>query len=151
IVPNTSAAISSGTTAKLVLSSASNGLLGLALTSNSRSASLASARNFDSSSASESTSLVIPISTPPFSVTAGANLEMAMTAVPALSVVQGTDITYTLTSTNRGPDSAFNVIVRDTLPVNTTFVSAAPSAGGTCTQPPEGSPGTVVCTFSGTT
>ncbi len=49
----------------------------------------------------------------------------------------GENITYILNVTNNGPDDATNVIVTDTLPANTTFVSAnstdASHAGGTVT------------------
>src|SRR5205085_3959840 len=77
--------------------------------------------------------------------------EMTLTANPALSVVHGNNITYTLSSKNKGFDSAFNVVIRDSLPANTTFVSATPSTGSICTLPDVGSPGTVTCTWGGTT
>lgn len=64
----------------------------------------------------------------------------ASTADPALSmtaspspVVQGSNLTYTLTVNNLGPNDAVNVVVRDTLPnVFGTLVSVA-SSQGTCT------------------
>ena len=154
LLPNVRTAISAKQTAKMNISSdteGDNGLVGITLTANSRNAALADARNFNSSTLSAKNSLVIPINVPIAAPTAGANLEMAMTANPPLSVVRGSNITYTLTSTNRGPDAAFNVIIRDTVPTNATFVSATPSAGGSCTMPPVGGPGTVICTFSGST
>src|SRR5262245_3338996 len=154
LVPNLNAAISSKQTGSIDIASETgdgNGFFGIELTANSRNASFSDARNFRSSTLSAKDSLVIPISTPIAAPSAGANLEMAMTANPPLSVVRGHDITYTLTSTNRGPDPAVNVIIRDTVPTNATFVSATPSTGGTCSMPPVGSPGTVICTFSGTT
>ena len=43
------------------------------------------------------------------------------------------DMTYTITVTNDGPDSASGVIVTDTLPATVTFVSATPSQGS-CVQ-----------------
>lgn len=55
------------------------------------------------------------------------------------TVTLGGNLTYTLTVTNNGPDSANGVTVVDTLPTGVTFVSATPSqgtapqAGGTVT------------------
>lgn len=42
-----------------------------------------------------------------------------------LEIGRGQALTYTLTVTNNGPDAAVNVVVTDTLPSATTFVSAA--------------------------
>lgn len=47
-------------------------------------------------------------------------------------VVTGTDLTYTLTVTNKGPDAAVDVTVTDTLPAETTFVSCSATGGGVC-------------------
>jgi uncharacterized repeat protein (TIGR01451 family) len=41
----------------------------------------------------------------------------------------GDNITYTVTLTNNGPDTATNVTLQDTLPAGVTFVSATPSQG----------------------
>jgi len=41
----------------------------------------------------------------------------------------GENITFTLTLTNAGPNAATNILVRDQVPLGTTFVSAAPSQG----------------------
>jgi uncharacterized repeat protein (TIGR01451 family) len=158
LLPNLNAAVPAGKTAALEIASDGGdiGLFGVVLTANARNASLAGARNFDSSSPAESDSLLIPIkpsaeqcdaSRP----AAGANLELTMTADPPLSVVRGNNITYTLNSLNRGFDSATNVFIRDTIQNGATFVSATASAGGTCATPPVGSPGSVVCAWSGTT
>lgn len=46
-------------------------------------------------------------------------------------VLVGTNITYTITVTNGGPGTATNTTVTDTIPANTTYVSATPSQG-TC-------------------
>ena len=43
------------------------------------------------------------------------------------TVSAGSDITYTVTVTNLGPGGAANVLVQETLPAGTTFVSANPS------------------------
>ncbi|MDW8031028.1 MAG: right-handed parallel beta-helix repeat-containing protein, partial [Candidatus Bipolaricaulota bacterium] len=49
-------------------------------------------------------------------------------------VLVGNDLTYTITVTNLGPDTATNVILTDTLPSSVTFVSATPSQGS-CNPP----------------
>jgi uncharacterized repeat protein (TIGR01451 family)/CSLREA domain-containing protein len=52
-------------------------------------------------------------------------------------ITEGNNLTYTITATNNGPDTASNVVVSDPLPAGVTFVSA--SAG--CSE----SAGTVTC------
>jgi uncharacterized repeat protein (TIGR01451 family) len=52
----------------------------------------------------------------------------------------GRNLTYTLTATNSGPDSADGVVVLDQLPPDVTFVSATPSQGS-CNE----SGGVVIC------
>ncbi len=157
LVPNAQRAIASGTTAKLEVADADaeGGLVGAIINANSRSESFSAARNLAEVATIEKVSLTIPVGQVPAACraleAAGADLEMTMTAVPALSVVRGNTITYTLNSKNKGSDSAFNAAIRDSLPANTTFVSATPSTGASCTLPDVGSPGTVTCTWGGTT
>lgn len=55
-------------------------------------------------------------------------------------VVVGNNLTYTLTVTNHGTETAVNTTLTDTLPNNVTFVSAVPDQGS-CNQ----SSGTVIC------
>jgi uncharacterized repeat protein (TIGR01451 family) len=59
---------------------------------------------------------------------AQANLTVRVAATPG-PVAVGANLTYTLTVRNFGPRGAGNVIVRDRLPANVTFVSAAASQG----------------------
>jgi uncharacterized repeat protein (TIGR01451 family) len=65
------------------------------------------------------------------------------------SVTAGDDITYTITVSNGGPDTALDVTLNDPLPPNTTFVSLTQNNGpvAACTQPPVGTNGTVSCNF----
>ena len=68
-----------------------------------------------------------------------ADLEIAKTDA-ADPVDSGTDITYTITVTNHGPDPATGVSMDDTLPSEVAFVSAV-SDVGTCSE----TSGTVTC------
>ncbi len=47
-------------------------------------------------------------------------------------VIAGNDLTYTVTVTNNGPDTATSVTVADNLPAETTFVSCSSTGGGVC-------------------
>ncbi len=57
--------------------------------------------------------------------------------------VAGGQISYLLTVSNSGPSSATDVSLVDALPAGTSFVSATPSGGGSCTQP-----GAIRCTWA---
>ncbi len=61
-------------------------------------------------------------------------------------VVAGSNLTYPITVRNDGIDPASSVVLTDTLPAGTTFVSLAPAAGWACTTPAVGGTGTVSCT-----
>jgi uncharacterized repeat protein (TIGR01451 family) len=60
----------------------------------------------------------------------------------------GSDVTYTVTVTNLGPDDALAVSVDDPIPAGMTFVSATQDSGPVfvCTDPGVGNGGTVTCT-----
>lgn len=59
-----------------------------------------------------------------------ADVAVSLTAAPD-PVINGSDLTYTATITNSGPGEALAVVVTDTLPAGTTFVSAV-ATQGTC-------------------
>ena len=59
--------------------------------------------------------------------TASADLTVTKTGDETARV--GGTITYNLTVSNGGPDSATNVVLSDPIPANTTFVSASVTAG----------------------
>ena len=60
-------------------------------------------------------------------------------------VTAGTNLTYTVTVTNNGPDAAATVAWSDPLPAGTTFVSLSAVAGWSCTTPAVGGTGTISC------
>ena len=62
------------------------------------------------------------------------------------TVVTGTDLVYTITAGNNGPDAASSVVVSDTVPSGATFASVTTSVG-TCTSPVAGGTGTVSCSI----
>jgi uncharacterized repeat protein (TIGR01451 family) len=66
----------------------------------------------------------------------------------AEEVVADSDVTYTITVTNGGPDPAANATLNDPLPGNLAFVSLSSPVGWLCTTPAVGSGGTVNCTNS---
>jgi uncharacterized repeat protein (TIGR01451 family) len=68
----------------------------------------------------------------PFNVTAGNDVALLMTDSPD-PVLAGANLTYTLTVTNIGSNSATGVVISNTLPVGVVFSSAV-SSQGTCTQ-----------------
>ena len=76
-----------------------------------------------------------------------AHLVVTNSATPN-PVQAGNDISYTQTLTNQGPSAAANVSFGEALPANTTFVSMTTPAGWSCTDPPVGSGGTIVCTIA---
>jgi large repetitive protein len=57
-----------------------------------------------------------------------------------------TDVPYTVTVGNNGPDASLTVTVADTIPAGMTFVSESHDPAFTCTTPAVGGTGTVSCT-----
>ncbi len=76
-----------------------------------------------------------------------ADLSVVKSSPP--TVVAGTDLTYTITVLNAGPDNADNVMLLDPLPAGTTFVSGTQDAGPpfVCSTPPVGAGGLVSCSI----
>jgi uncharacterized repeat protein (TIGR01451 family) len=69
------------------------------------------------------------------------DLKVTLSATPKLVPAGGT-ISYTITVTNAGPDTAGAVTLSDLLPPGTTFVSFNAPSGWTLTNPSGGSPAT---------
>jgi trimeric autotransporter adhesin len=80
-----------------------------------------------------------------FAPPAAADVVAGLTAAPD-PVFAGANLTYTATAINNGPADADAVSISLPLPAGSSFVSATPSAGGTCNAV---SP--VVCTWAGAT
>jgi uncharacterized repeat protein (TIGR01451 family) len=59
---------------------------------------------------------------------AGFSADLSIARTAAASVDAGANLTYTLTVSNAGPDTASNVSVTDVLPGNVTFVSVGPGS-----------------------
>ncbi|HEX8140179.1 MAG TPA: Calx-beta domain-containing protein [Pyrinomonadaceae bacterium] len=75
-----------------------------------------------------------------------ADLSVSKTDSPD-PVAIGNNITYTITVTNGGPDTATSAVLSESVPTNTTFRSITAPAGWTCpTQPALGGTGAISCT-----
>ena len=68
-------------------------------------------------------------------------------AAPAQSAPD-TDVTFSVTLTNLGPDPAATVVLDVPIPAGMTFVSLASAAGWACSTPAVGSAGTAQCTLA---
>ncbi len=76
----------------------------------------------------------------------GATADLAVTKTDSPDpVIAGSNLTYTITVTNNGPDAAATAAWSDLLPTGTTFVSLSSPGGWSCTTPAVGSGGTVSC------
>ncbi len=86
-----------------------------------------------------------PVSSPPVTETVSADLQADLSITKQVSDgstnhTPGAPLTYTLTVANNGPSVTGATTVTDTLPTETTFVSATPTAGS-CSQ----AAGTITC------
>ena len=79
---------------------------------------------------------------------AQADLSLTQTAAPSV-VAPGGTITYTLSLTNNGPNTAVTAVVYQQTPPNTTFQSIVTPANWTCNAPAVGATGQIICTFTG--
>ena len=61
-------------------------------------------------------------------------------------VAPDSDVTYTITVINGGPETADEAALNDALPAGMTFVSLSAPAGWTCSTPAPGAGGSVSCT-----
>ena len=69
-----------------------------------------------------------------FASCSAASADLALTKTDSPDpVTAGSNLTYTISVTNSGPDGATGVTVTDTLPASVTFVSASASQGTGCT------------------
>ena len=100
--------------------------------------------------------VVVPLAVLAFGVTSAsaakprvqtADLAIAISASQPRPIVGGNE-SFTITVTNKGPQSAQSVAVSDSWTNFSTFlgVSATAPSGATCTAPPVGSLGTITCT-----
>src|SRR4029077_66599 len=77
-----------------------------------------------------------------------ADLKLTASASPN-PVPRGTNLTYSFSALNNGPDVSDGDSLTDVLPSGTTFVSFS-TTSGTCTHPAVGSGGTFKCTRTST-
>ncbi|MDG4556634.1 MAG: DUF11 domain-containing protein, partial [Candidatus Contendobacter sp.] len=63
-------------------------------------------------------------------------------------VTAGTNLTYTITANNAGPNTAASVSLSDTLPADTTFESVSVPGGWSCSTPAVGAGGTLTCSIA---
>ncbi len=93
----------------------------------------------------------------PFSALLAASSPLIAQTAADLSVTQadnpdpvaaGSSLVYTITVSNKGPDSADSATLSDPLPAGTTFQSLAAPAGWSCATPAVGANGTVSCSIA---
>jgi uncharacterized repeat protein (TIGR01451 family) len=75
-----------------------------------------------------------------------ADLAVTKSRSPSGLVEAGTNVTYTITVTNNGPNGAGNVTLTDAVPAATGLVSLSQPPGWSCTAPAVGSSGSISCT-----
>lgn len=85
------------------------------------------------------------------SVTVITRADLSVSKSAPATIVAGTQMTYTITSTNNGPSSASNMSITDILPTGVVFVSANAPDSSTTTTPAVNANGTVKATWAGLT
>ncbi|HWN98340.1 MAG TPA: FG-GAP-like repeat-containing protein, partial [Blastocatellia bacterium] len=58
--------------------------------------------------------------------------DLSISKTSAATIVVGSNVTYTITVTNNGPDPASSITVTDNLPATVSFVSCSSTGGGMC-------------------
>jgi uncharacterized repeat protein (TIGR01451 family) len=72
--------------------------------------------------------------------------DLAVTKSGPSQASADSDVTYTIHVLNNGPDASVTATLTDRVPTGTTFVSASPAAGWSCTSPGGQNGNTFVCT-----
>jgi uncharacterized repeat protein (TIGR01451 family) len=86
-------------------------------------ATLTSLDQFDTNAGNNQASAPVTVTAPP-------TADIAVTKTVDISApVQGTDVVFTVTVTNNGPDAASGLTISDLLPAGLTYVDSAPSQG----------------------
>jgi len=80
----------------------------------------------------------------------GQEADLSVTKFGPATAAANSDVSYTITVFNAGPDDAVTVALTDPIPSGMTFVSESQTSGPAflCSNPPVGSPGTVTCTIA---
>lgn len=82
-------------------------------------------------------------------MTVSVRADLSLRSAVSGPAVAGQPLSYTLTVANRGPSDADGVVLTDTLPAGTRFVSVSARQGDDCRlEQKEGAAGTVVCRLS---
>jgi len=76
-----------------------------------------------------------------------ADIGVTKTRTPSL-VIPGGPLHYTITVTNNGPSDAASVTMTDALPAPLRFTAISAPAGWSCSTPPAGTNGTIVCSMA---
>lgn len=74
------------------------------------------------------------------------SVDLALSMTGPATVGANQAATYEVTLTNTGPDAAANVVLVNPVPANSTFASATPGSGFSCTTPGAGQNGEIECT-----
>jgi uncharacterized repeat protein (TIGR01451 family) len=77
------------------------------------------------------------------------SVDTNVVATGPTSVAPSNNLTYTLTIANNGPKLATGVVLSDSVPVHTKFISLTQTTGPTsaCVSPAQGTTGTITCTL----
>ncbi|MDX6444696.1 MAG: hypothetical protein QOH71_1770 [Blastocatellia bacterium] len=79
-------------------------------------------------------------------VVTGASADLGVNKIASADTISAdSDLTYTITVSNGGPDTATSATLTDTIPGNLSFVSLSQPAGWTCSPLTPGSGGTLSC------